>query len=206
MLVRIVICLAIGYCFGLFQTGYVYGRLVKGIDIRDYGSHSSGATNTVRTLGKGAGYIVFAGDVLKMVAAVHLVRFIIFPSGAYAWELSMIAGIGVILGHDFPFYMHFKGGKGISATGGLMLALNPLIALIEGILFGIVFYSTRYVSVASLTVTAVFPFMLLIFFPGHPFMVLIAAIIAAFDWWQHRSNIGRLRHGTENRFDKKKKG
>jgi len=205
MFIRVLFCLIFGYAFGLFQTGYIYGRIVHGIDIREYGSHSAGATNTVRTLGKAAGYIVFLGDVLKMIIAVCLVRFAIFPGQSYTDTLMMVTAVGVILGHDFPFYMHFKGGKGISATGGLMIAMNPLIAVIESVFFLAAIFSTHYISVGSLTVTAIFPFMVLIFFPEEPWVFILALVITAIDWWQHRANIQRLRNGTENRFGKKNK-
>ena len=206
MIFQILICLILGYAFGLIQTGYLYGKIVKGIDIREYGSHSAGATNTVRTLGKGAGYFVFLGDGLKMTAAVCLVRFFLFSGqGRLTGILVMVTAIGVILGHDFPFYLGFKGGKGISSTGGLMLGLHPLIAVFEGILFLIVFFTTRYVSVGSLIVTAAFPFFVLLFFPGRYDMFALALVITVIDWWQHRENIKRLRNGTESRFEKKRK-
>lgn len=204
MVAKVILCLAIGYCFGLFQTGYIYGKL-HGVDIRQYGSHSSGATNTLRTFGKGAGYIAFAGDVIKTVAAMHLVRFILFRGSPEADALGMVAGIGVILGHDFPFYLHFKGGKGVSSTGGVMLGIYPLIALIEGILFIGMFYAVRIVSVVSLTVVTLFPFMILIFFHGNMTLFGISWIIVAIDWFQHRENIRRLINGTENKFERKKK-
>ena len=147
MFVKIIFCLVLGYLFGLIQTGYIYGKFVKGIDIREYGSHSAGATNTVRTLGRWAGYIAFLGDGFKATIALCLVRFVLFPhQEPLTGALMMVTGIGVILGHDFPFYMGFKGGKGISSTGGMMLAVHPLFVLAEGILFLIVFFTTRYVS------------------------------------------------------------
>ncbi len=204
MLLRIIVCLAIGYIFGCFQTGFVYGKLLHGIDVRDYGSGNAGTTNTLRTLGKKAGYIVFFGDALKAVFAVWLIRYIIFPGDDMLHVLEMLTALGVVLGHNFPFYMNFKGGKGIAATGGLMFALNPLIALIEAIIFGIVFAVTRYVSVGSLTITAVFPFLLLLFFPGEKVMFLLGLVFTAMAWWRHRENIRRLMNGTENKFEKKK--
>ena len=124
------LCVVIGYCFGLFQTAYIIGRL-HGIDIRDYGSGNSGTTNMLRTLGTKAGLMTFAGDCLKCMAAVWLIRALFGRSHADMLELlAVYTGAGVILGHNFPFYLNFRGGKGIAATAGLVLTMNvPLIIL-----------------------------------------------------------------------------
>ena len=110
--------LAIGYVFGLFQTAYIYGRL-KGIDIRQYGSGNAGTTNTLRVLGTKAGLIVLAGDILKCILAIVAVRLLFTDSHADGYYLlAMYAALGAILGHNYPFYLGFKGGKGIAATAG----------------------------------------------------------------------------------------
>ena len=197
-------CLVIGYVFGCFQTGFFYGKLLHGIDVRNYGSGNAGTTNTLRTLGKRAGYIVFFGDALKAIFAVWLIRYLIFPQDPSIHALEMLTALGVVLGHNFPFYMNFKGGKGIAATGGLMFALDWRMALIAAIVFGIVFYTTRYVSVGSLTITAMFPFMILFFFHGEWIMFGLSLIFTAMAWWRHKENIRRLLSGTENKFEKKK--
>lgn len=114
-----IVCLAIGYCFGLFQTAFIYGKM-HGIDIREKGSGNAGTTNALRVLGKKAGLIVFLGDALKAVFAMVLVHFLFENSHPEMGALLRIyAGAGVVLGHNFPFYMGFKGGKGIAATGGI---------------------------------------------------------------------------------------
>ena len=124
MAIKVIICLALGYIFGCFQTGYFYGKVFKGIDVRNYGSGNAGTTNTLRTLGKPAGYIVFLGDALKAVFAVWIVRYLLFPGlGDVTKILETVTALGVVLGHNYPFYMNFKGGKGIAATGGFMFAL-----------------------------------------------------------------------------------
>ena len=110
-----VICLVLGYVFGLFQTGYFIGRM-NGIDIRTTGSRNAGTTNVLRTLGTRSGLIVFAGDALKCILAIVIVR-LIFGS-IYADHLPLLeiyTGAGVVVGHNFPFFMHFRGGKGIAA-------------------------------------------------------------------------------------------
>jgi len=203
MILKIIICIILGYAFGCFQTGYFLGRKRYGVDVRDYGSHNSGTTNTIRVLGKKAGYIVFFGDALKAVFAIWLVRYLIFPGDAYRNILEMITGLGVVLGHNYPFYMNFKGGKGIAATGGVMFALHWPMALIAFIVFLIGFFVTRYVSVGSLAMSAIFPFMILYFYHGDMRMFFLAIIFTALAWWRHRENIGRLINGTENKFEKK---
>ena len=205
MLIKIIVCLIIGYIFGLFQTGYLYGKILYGVDVRKYGSGNAGTTNTIRTLGKPAGYIVFLGDGLKAVFAILLVRYVIFPGLPQTDLLALITGFGVVLGHDFPFYMHFQGGKGIATTGGVMFTLDIRMAIIAAIVFALIFFTTRYVSVGSLAITTLFPFMLLIFFPGQPLMFAVGLLFTAMAWWRHKANIIRLKNGTENRFDRKKK-
>ena len=126
MAIKVIICLVLGYIFGCFQTGYFYGKLFKGIDVRNYGCGNAGTTNTLRTLGKPAGYIVFLGDALKAVFAVWIVRYLLFPGlGDVTKILETVTALGVVIGHNYPFYMHFKGGKGIAATFGCFLGLLP---------------------------------------------------------------------------------
>ena len=127
MAVCIVVCMIVGYLFGCIQTGYIVGRVNK-IDIRDYGSGNSGTTNTLRTLGKTAAIITFLGDAVKGLVAVNLARYVIMPAfhvegEAYLWLLT---GFAVVLGHNFPFYLGFKGGKGI-ATSICMVLIIPFI-------------------------------------------------------------------------------
>ena len=122
ILVRI-LCVLIGYCFGIFQTAYIYGKL-NGIDIREHGSGNAGTTNALRVLGKKAGLIVFLGDLLKAFIPCILARVVgIYFFPAIVIPMILWTGLGVVIGHNYPFYMHFKGGKGIAATGGVILGL-----------------------------------------------------------------------------------
>ena len=125
MIASRIICLIIGYIFGLFQTGYICGKVCK-IDIRNHGSGNAGTTNTIRVLGWKAGLITFAGDLGKSMLAV-LVAWALFhneyPEGMKV--LQMYAGLGAVLGHNYPFYLKFKGGKGIASSAGLIIALHP---------------------------------------------------------------------------------
>ena len=153
-----VACLLIGYVCGLFQTAYIYGRM-NGIDIREHGSGNSGTTNALRVLGKKAGLIVFAGDILKILAAGFLVT-ILFNQGDFFGDRAALyklyAGLGAVLGHNFPFYLNFKGGKGIAVTSGLILMMDWRITILCLIAFALTVGLTRYVSLGSLVITALF--------------------------------------------------
>ena len=208
-----VIFLIMGYCCGLLQTGYLYGRL-HGIDIRNSGSGNSGATNTLRVLGKKAGAIVFFGDFLKCLIP-SLIVFFAFRNSqlemAYIYMMYMV--IGVILGHNYPFYLEFKGGKGIACTAGVVVALDWRITLVCLTLFILTVAFTRYVSLGSLlVVTALFLMSVLfgetgLFYLGThkiEFYVLVF-FVAALAFWRHRANISRLIKGTENKIGSKKK-
>ena len=220
-----VFCLALGYVFGLFQTGYLYGR-AHGIDIRSQGSGNSGTTNALRVMGKKAGLIVFAGDFFKTLIPCLLVRFFVGDGELYTHLLVLYTGFGVTLGHNFPFYLKFKGGKGIAAMAGLLAASDMWIALICLAVFIVTVAVTRYVSLGSLFVAALF-FILTVYFtisgsygtaggvdmsgmtPMNTGQIRIeccvaAGVISCMAFWRHRANIGRLIHGTENKLGAKK--
>jgi acyl phosphate:glycerol-3-phosphate acyltransferase len=121
-----ILCLGIGYLFGLLQTSYIIGK-VKGIDIRNHGSGNAGTTNALRVLGTKAGLLVFLGDTIKCILAILVIRFMYGNSNPNMIYLyALYAGTGAILGHNFPFYLKFKGGKGIAATAGLIIAFHPV--------------------------------------------------------------------------------
>ena len=192
------VCVAIGYLFGLFQTAYIYGKL-HGIDIRNYGSGNAGTTNTLRVLGTKAGLIVLAGDILKCILAIAAVR-LLFAGGVHEdmyYLLAMYAALGAILGHDYPFYLGFKGGKGIAATAGLILAIHPAFIPMGVILFFGTFLLTHYVSLGSLLVYAGFLIEMVIM--GQMDLFVIAAFLTAMAYWKHRENIKRLLSGTERK-------
>lgn len=204
-----IVCLLIGYVFGLFQTAYIYGRM-KGIDIRKHGSGNAGTTNTLRVLGTKAGLIVFAGDVLKCILAVVVTRLLFGKShGDMIYLLALYTGAGAILGHNFPFYLKFKGGKGIAATAGLILAFHPYFIPMGIIMFFGAFLITHYVSLGSLLVYAGFMAELVILgqlgvFEGMVQMQLyemygIGALLTVMAYWKHRENIVRLVKGQERK-------
>ena len=157
MLVKIIICILFGYLFGCFSTGFFIGKINK-IDIREYGSKSSGTTNALRTLGAKAAILTLVGDLIKAVIPVLLVRFVIFRDyPEYVKLLSLYTGFGVVMGHNYPVWLRFKGGKGIAATGGAMVAFDPWIIPVGLPIFVISIAITKYVSVGSLLVSLTFP-------------------------------------------------
>lgn len=207
------ICVLIGYLCGLIQTGYFYSRK-KDFDLRSQGSGNTGMTNAMRVMGKKAGVIVFAGDVLKCALAM-LIVWVLYHNvmTADVKLLEFYAAFGTILGHDFPFYLKFKGGKGMSSTAGMFLAMPAMIP------FGIAFFLipvlvTGYVSVGSIIVSAALP---LIVWIGHttglfyangthfPELVVLMCVIGILNICRHHQNIGRLLHGNENKIGSKSK-
>lgn len=201
-----VICLVIGYFIGCIQTAYVVGRFM-GVDIREHGSGNAGATNAIRVLGAKAGLFVFACDILKAMLGYLICSLLFSPDVSFFMGgnvlLGAYAGLGVILGHNFPFYLKFRGGKGIAATMGLALILDARVALIcYAIGFGILFIS-RYVSLGSLIAIVIFP--VVMFFFGYGLeVILVMASTTVLAIYQHRKNIKRLLSGTENKFTFKK--
>ncbi|WMJ88278.1 glycerol-3-phosphate 1-O-acyltransferase PlsY [Anaerocolumna sp. MB42-C2] len=203
MLLLILICLIIGYGFGCFSTAYVIGK-ANNIDIRNYGSGNAGTTNALRTLGWKAGFLTFLGDAVKAIIPVLLVRFII-KNDNYGQLLPLYAGLGVVLGHNFPFWLKFKGGKGIAATGGVMFAFDWRLGVAAFILFVIVVVITRYVSLGSLMISVLFPVWILILYPGNLHMLIVSLVFTISAFIKHRSNITRLLNGTENKIGQKVK-
>ncbi|MCM1190785.1 MAG: glycerol-3-phosphate 1-O-acyltransferase PlsY [bacterium] len=207
-MVRIV-CLLIGYAFGVFQTAYFYGK-AHGIDIRQHGSGNAGTTNTLRVLGTKAGLIVFAGDCLKCMAAVWIVRLLFGEKYRdIIYLLCLYTGAGAILGHNYPFYMNFKGGKGIAATAGMVLSFHPWFILTGVLMFFIPFFTTHLVSLCSLLVYAVLMVQLVIFgqtgfFAGMTQgqlieMYVLFGCLLVLAYWKHRENIVRLIQGRERK-------
>ena len=214
MIVARVIALAIGYVCGLFQTGYIYGR-TKGVDIRNEGSGNAGTTNSLRVFGWKAGLITFLGDLCNAILAVVLVK-VIFD-GSYPDSIKVLelyAGFGTVLGHNFPCYLKFKGGKGIACTAGVILAVCPLAAPICLVLFIGSIAITRYVSLGSILVVIAYLIQVIVFGQmGYlhmeaeylPEFYIITACFTGMALWRHRANIKRLLNGTENKLGMKKK-
>ena len=211
-------CFLIGYALGLIQTAYIVGKC-KGVDIRNYGSGNSGTTNALRVLGTKAGLIVFAGDMLKAIITTLIIRFTfaqMYPDLRFL--LILYGGAGGILAHDFPFYMHFKGGKGIAATGGMILAFHGSFFFPGLAYFFVPYLLTHFVSLGSLILYAGFFIQLVVtcqlnlfgIYDGIPQavkteMYVIALFLMILAYWQHRSNIVRLIKGEERKTYLRKK-
>ena len=213
------ICLAVGYVCGLFQTGYLVGKM-NHMDIRKKGSGNAGTTNALRVLGWKAGAMTFFGDVLKCVAA-FLISYFMYRGSDMMPLLAMYAGAGVTLGHNFPFYMNFKGGKGIAVMAGLVvvnsfwhLPSSLLMIPVTLAFFLLPVIITRYISVGSLSAYTAFLVEMIVIgqlgwldmeAPYRYELYGILFLLTALAWYRHRANIGRLLKGTENKFGVKKK-
>ena len=221
----------ISYLLGSIPFGYIVAR-AHGIDIRQHGSGNIGATNVMRTLGKKAGWTVFACDTLKGLVAVILAKYIAdhhsitisHPSyrgenGAIFQVIDIVrlpeaigaisAAITCIIGHNFPVWLGFKGGKGMATSAGVIIGMMPITAAGCMAVWAMVFFATRYVSLASIAAAVALPLITMVLLLtgivyGWPyFYFAVAACVLAI--WRHRSNIVRLMNGTENKFVKKPK-
>ena len=200
--------IAIGaYLLGSIPTGYLVGR-AKGIDIRTVGSGNIGATNVMRVLGKPAGGFVLLMDALKGYAAakwlcVWLLKLFNVP-GAGMETCQIVAGICAVLGHNYTCWLKFKGGKGISTSAGVFLALAPLATGIAGVTWIIVFVLCRYASVASIVAAAALPATIWLM-PDSLTLRIVTTVLGLLAIFKHRGNIRRLLNGTEHRIEFKKK-
>ncbi|MGB9701033.1 MAG: glycerol-3-phosphate 1-O-acyltransferase PlsY [Thermodesulfobacteriota bacterium] len=190
--------LILAYILGSIPTGVIVAKAFGSIDPRTQGSKNIGATNVFRTGGKKLGIITLAGDVLKGLIPVALAKGYV---DSFFW-IGAIA-LAAFLGHLYPIFLKFKGGKGIATGLGVFLALSPLPALLSLGVFAAVVYKWRYVSLGSLTATAAFP-LFLILWNAHLSFILFAVIIGAFIFYRHRDNISRLRAGNESKFGQPK--
>ena len=200
-------CLLIGYAIGCFQSAYFVGKLVGGIDIRQHGSGNAGTSNVLRVLGNRAGGLVFACDILKAVLA-YFVCYFAFRPLPTAFPLLSLAGlyggVGVLLGHNFPFFLKFRGGKGIASSIGLFLCADWRVALPVGILGLILLAVFRYISLTSLVIVLLFPIGLII--TGAPLeAVILCGLAAVMAYVMHRQNIVRLVKGNERKLTFKNK-
>ena len=202
------ISILIGYVFGLFQTSYIIGKMYK-TDIREHGSGNAGTTNALRTFGKKAGAMTLLGDCLKCVFAIVVVRMIFAGKATDMMPLLCVyAAAGCILGHNFPITLGFRGGKGIAASVGFLIAFDWRMFVICAVVFFALFFTTHYVSLCSLTsyLTALTALIVIGETGGYGmdrihttemYFVMTALTVLAF--WRHRANIVRLSKGTESK-------
>lgn len=199
-----IVAIIVGYFFGCIQTGFFVGKMC-GLDIRQYGSGNAGTTNVLRTLGKGRALATFLGDALKGLVPVLVVKFWVAPAilGINAELLQLVLGFAVVLGHDFPFFLKFKGGKGIATSAAVMMAFDWRMGLCCLFIFVIIVALTRYVSLASTVLSAALLVEILIFYPGRWELFVVIVLYAGFAIYRHRANIQRLLSGTESKLGQK---
>lgn len=190
-----IIIFVLCYLLGNFNAAYIYGKITKKTDIRQHGSGNAGTTNAIRVMGKKAGFIVFASDFLKGLIAVLLAGAL--SDGKYA---QAIAALAVIIGHNWPMFLKFKGGKGVATLIGAYAILAPIPLLIALVIALIIIYFTKWVSLASLCGILSILIMLLIM-QGLSTNSILTLIIAAISIFQHRQNIKRIFKGQENKLD-----
>ena len=208
MIVARIIALLIGYAFGLCETGYIYGK-IHHTDIREHGSGNAGTTNALRTFGVKGGILTLLGDLLKAIIAIIIVWAIFkdrYPDGVML--LKIITGLGCVLGHNYPFFMDFRGGKGIACTAGTVLMLDLRFAPVLLAAFIVIVALTKYVSLGSITVVTgyfiealIFGNMGLLNIDVHllPEFYLYSAILMILALWRHKENIKKLLNGTERK-------
>jgi glycerol-3-phosphate acyltransferase PlsY len=197
-------CLLIGYLIGCIQTAYLTGKIKANIDIRNFGSGNAGTTNIARELGFKTGVFVFVVDVLKAVLAFVLCRQIFAFSGIDQLVLGFYAGAGVILGHNFPVFFGFKGGKGIACSLGVILCVDWRAALIIYAVGVTVILLKRYISLGSIVMLVLFPISTFLWGKGTE-SIILASLFSALAIFQHRGNIKRLFNGTERKITLRKR-
>ncbi len=184
------------YLIGAIPTGVILTRLVGGEDIRSAGSGNIGATNVYRVAGRKLGLITLVGDCLKGVIPLLI--------GQYGFSLTEIGiamvALAAFIGHCYPVYLGFKGGKGVATALGIFLVLSPMSVLCLLGIFGVILWKWRYISLASISAAASVPLLVFFFESSVPYVVA-TFIIAVLVIWKHSANIERLRNGSENKFN-----
>jgi glycerol-3-phosphate acyltransferase PlsY len=187
----------ISYLLGSISFSYFIAKIWMGIDIRNYGSGNAGATNVLRVLGTKPAIIALLGDALKGIIAVYLGKLTGDES------IMLLCGLAVVIGHNWPIFLKFKGGKGIATSLGVILTISPLSSLILIIIGVLIIYITRYVSLGSITSAIILPF---IFYMLHKsgYYLIFALVLTFLALFRHRSNIQRLLSGKESKLGEKK--
>ena len=200
MIWLLIVGMILGYLLGSIPFALIIGKLVAKVDVREHGSGNLGGTNVIRVVGMKAGVLVIACDILKGVLAAFIGSLLFGDWGGVA------AGIFAVIGHTYPIFARFKGGKGVATGAGVFLFLAPIQIIIALAVFGVVLLITKYVSLASIAgcLTAIIFFILPIFDTGIPIRI-IGGIVALFVIFKHRSNIRKLRRGEEKKITERKR-
>lgn len=187
-----------GYLMGNIPCSYLIGKFYGNIDVRKHGSGNAGATNVLRTVGKKAAFLALVGDVLKGIIPALIGHQLMGIEGA------MTASIFAVIGHCYPIFLGFKGGKGVATAGGMIIGTNPLIALALFIYMVAIIYKTKFVSLASITAAMIYP-LVCFFYYDNTRVSLASGFLALLLVFKHRANIKRLFRGQESKtslFDK----
>lgn len=208
-IIGIIVTVIFSYLLGSVNFAIILSKSRKQEDVRDYGSGNAGMTNMLRTYGKRLATFTALGDLIKAIAAVLISRYVIFPLFSVGkLDAGYIAGVAVLIGHIFPIFFNFKGGKGVITSLGVMLSIDPLVFIIVLAITLPLIYFTRIVSIASITGAVIYPIITFIYHKyttGHwVYNVVCTSIISIIVLITHRDNIKRLLSGTENRFGSKK--
>ncbi len=200
----IAIGVVLAYLIGSIPSAVWLGQAYYGIDVREFGSGNAGATNTFRVLGTKAGIFVMALDIFKGLTAVTRATVWMqlgFIAESQAVLFKLVFGISAVVGHIFPIYVGFKGGKGVATLLGMVLGINPLVAASCIAVFMIVLLLTKYVSIGSILGTLTFPVMLLItdIEPNDPLLVIFGFTFFLVVMFTHKKNVQRVLNGTENK-------
>ncbi|MGV3528823.1 MAG: glycerol-3-phosphate 1-O-acyltransferase PlsY [Flavisolibacter sp.] len=197
-----IVLIVLAYLIGSIPTSVWVSKRFFNIDIRDYGSGNAGATNTYRVLGAKWGTFVMIADMLKAVVAVKLVYFLpaAFENDVYLVNMQLGLGLAAVLGHIFPIWAEFRGGKGVATLFGMVLGIQPNVALLCIAVFLLVLYLTRFVSLSSILASIAFPiFILVIFNEPEKLYRVFAITVALLVLLTHQKNIGRLLKGSESK-------
>ena len=194
-----IIIAVLAYLLGSISFGMIVAKLAGGPNLREVGSKNTGATNVLRVMGLKIGLIVFVLDILKALIACIIGRVWLGLNGA------MLAGLAVVIGHNWPCFFQFKGGKGVASTLAVMLLTFPIPAVICYVVAIALIATTKYVSLGSITLAALFAILVIATNWTNWLVILWVLIIAGLLIWRHHANIGRLLHGTENKLGSKKK-
>jgi glycerol-3-phosphate acyltransferase PlsY len=193
----------VAYLLCSIPFGFIAG-LIAGVDVRKHGSGNIGATNTLRVLGKKYGYAVFVADVLKGFLAVRIALWLASFDPSTGYFIGILAAFFVVVGHSFPVWLRFRGGKGVAAAAGACLGLVPLATFIAMVVWLAMFLIFRYVSLASIVAAITLALGALFFgYANNPVLLTFTCLIAALIILRHRSNIVRLLQGREPRFERK---
>jgi len=198
-MLNFIIIAVIAYMLGSISFGMIVAKLKGGPNLREVGSKNTGATNVLRVMGVKTGLIVFVLDILKALIACIIGRVWMGLNGA------MVAGLAVVIGHNWPCFFQFKGGKGVASTLAVMLMTFPVPAVICYIVAIVLIATTKYVSLGSITLAALFALLVIATNWANWLVIVWVLIIAGLLIWRHHANIGRLLKGTENKLGSKKK-